>query len=332
MTIDTPESVVLPDTLSNWPWKRKVNPHYLQVKGESSAWIRNILKITPGLQRLFDLGEFELLAAHVYPLESKEVLRSGCDLMYLFALYDEYTDGATPHEAQQLATMVMDAMCNPDKVRPAGECPIVEVARQFWNLSSKSASEGACRRFLKSFDEYTISVVQQAHDRARKLIRNIDDYFTVRLDTSGARPVLDLIEFELNLPDQVFEDPVIQRLINASTKMIILTNDLYSYNVEQARGDGGHNIVTILMHHMDVDLNGAMKWIEDYYAELAQNFLGDLRCVPFFGIEVQREVEHYLNGLGSWIRGNDSWSFESRRYFIEDGLEIQQSRKLVLLP
>ncbi|KAG6894979.1 hypothetical protein C0992_003675, partial [Termitomyces sp. T32_za158] len=313
MPTDLPESVILPDTLSDWPWKRNINPHYLQVKEESSAWIRSILNdITPGLQQIFDLGEFELLASLVYPLENKEILRSGCDLMYLFALYDEYTDGATPQEAQQLATMVMDAMRNPDKARPAGECVIVEVARQFWKLSSKSASEGACRRFLKSFDEYTASVVQQTNDRARNLIRNIDDYFTVRLNTSGVKPSLDVIEFGLNLPDQVFEDTVIQRLIDATNKMISLTNDLYSYNVEQARGDAEHNIVTILMHHKGVDLNGAIRWIEDYYAELVQNFLNDLSHVVFFEKEVQSEVEYYLNGLASWIRGNDSWSFESR--------------------
>ncbi|KAG6899722.1 hypothetical protein C0993_007529 [Termitomyces sp. T159_Od127] len=224
MTIDPPGSIILPDTLSDWPWKRKINPHYLQVKAEASAWIQSLLIKTPGSQQTFDLGEFELLASLVYPLESKDILRSGCDLMYLFGLYDEYTDAATPREAQQLATMVMDAMRHPEKARPSGECVIGEVARQFWNLSSKSVSEGARRRFLKSFDEYTISVVQQAQDRAQKLIRNIDDYFTARLDTSGAKPALGVLEFGLDLPDQVFEDPVIQRLINASVNMIILTN------------------------------------------------------------------------------------------------------------
>lgn len=87
-----PESVILPDTLSEWPWKRRMNPHYLQVKAEASAWIRSLVTFTPGLQRTFDLSDFgesfllaarefvqiilvlELLASLIFPLEKKGTL------------------------------------------------------------------------------------------------------------------------------------------------------------------------------------------------------------------------------------------------------------------
>ncbi|KAG6884726.1 hypothetical protein C0993_008707, partial [Termitomyces sp. T159_Od127] len=59
------------------------------------------------------------------------VLRAGCDLMVLFAIFDEYTDISTPREAQQLATIIVDAMRNPEKARPADECVAGEVARQY---------------------------------------------------------------------------------------------------------------------------------------------------------------------------------------------------------
>ncbi|KAG6892452.1 hypothetical protein C0992_000444, partial [Termitomyces sp. T32_za158] len=144
--------------------------------------------------------------------------------MKLFFLFDEYTDVATPHEAQEQADMVMDAIRNPDKARPVGECVLGEAARQFWLLSSKSACEGARRRFIKTFDEYTTSVVHQAEDRAQNHIRNIDDYLRVRRDTVGATSSLNILEFSLNLPDEVFEDPVIQNLANACTDLILIDN------------------------------------------------------------------------------------------------------------
>ncbi|KAG6899485.1 hypothetical protein C0993_009779 [Termitomyces sp. T159_Od127] len=105
--------------------------------------------------------------------------------MHLFALVDEYTDTFTPGEAQRLVTIIMDAIRNPYKARPAGECVSGEVARQFWKSSSKRASEGARRRFDKAFDEYTTAVVQEAQDRTQRLIRNIDDYILVRRKTAG---------------------------------------------------------------------------------------------------------------------------------------------------
>ncbi|KAG5350396.1 Pentalenene synthase [Termitomyces sp. J132] len=323
-------ALFLPDPLAKWPWKCNVNPQYLQAKTESSAWIQSFT-FTPRAQQVLDLGEFELLASYVYPLESKEVLRAGCDLMNLFALYDEYTDTATPHEAQQLATIVMDALRNPDKARPADECVVGEVARQFWQLSSKCASEIACRRFIEAFDMYTTSVVQQAQDRAQNYIRNIDDYILFRRSTAAVKAAFMPIQFTLNLPDEVFEDPVVQRLTDACGDLIMLMNDLYSYNVEQARSDI-HNIVTTVMYHKNIDLHETMKWIDDYCSKLVHQFLNDLRHVPSFGKEFEDEVKHYLDGIAYWVRGNDSWSFESRRYFIASGLDIQKSRKVILLP
>ncbi|KAG6876666.1 hypothetical protein C0993_001380 [Termitomyces sp. T159_Od127] len=251
--------------------------------------------------------------------------------MNWLTFFDESTDIATPEQAQKLAAISMDAMRNPGKARPVGECVIGEAARQFWDLSSQCATLSARRRFIQEMDKFTASVVQQAQDRAQNYIRNIDDYLLLRRDTIGAKPSFVLLEFKLNLPDEVFEDLVIQRLVNICVDMIILSNDMYSFNVEQARRDD-HNIVTTLMHHENLDLEEAMKWIRDYASKLVQNFMDALNYVPYFGEEIQGDVKRYLDGLGNWVRANDSWSLECRRYFATGGMEIQQSRKAVLLP
>lgn len=86
------------------------------------------------------------------------------------------------------------------------------------------------------------------------------------------------------------------------------------------------------MQHEQFTLSEAVAWIGNYASKCVQNFLNDLRHVPYFGEEHQADVEHYLNGLGNWVRGHDSWSFESGRYFGMHGLEVQRSRKVVLLP
>ncbi|KAG5720012.1 Pentalenene synthase [Termitomyces sp. T112] len=322
----------LPATLVDWPWKRRLNPFYHQARAESSARFRSFNAISPHAQRAFDLCNFELLASLAYPLESEDVERAGCDLMNLFFAFDAYTDIAVPHEAQQLASIVMDGLRNPDKPRPSGESVIGEIARQFSKISMKCASEVAHRRFIATFDMYTAAVVQETIDRAENHIRSIDDYFLVRRHTIGAMPSFVLLHFELELPEEVFEDPVIQRLENASIDMIILFNDICSYNIEQASGNDGHNIVTIVMHHKQLGLKEAIKWTGDYYLKLEKDFLVDLKSVPSFGKTLDVEVRRYVDGLGNWVRANECWHFESHRYFGTSGLEIQQSKRVVLLP
>ncbi|KAG5351643.1 hypothetical protein C0989_005457 [Termitomyces sp. Mn162] len=325
MATDSQSAFILPDPLKEWPKKRTVNSHYPQVKGQSFHTLPSRVK------QVLDISKVELLAALAYPLENKDVLRAGCDLMGLFLIYDEYTDAATPHEARQLAKIVVDALQHPDKARPAGECIVAEITRQFWQSSSKCALEGSRDRFIKAFRIYTIAVAQETHDRVRNITRNIEDYILFRRSTAAMKATFMPIQFDLNLPDEVFEDPVIQRLTDACADLCTLVNDLYSYNVEQARGDI-HNIVTIVMHHKKIGLNEAMKWVGDYGSEIVHHSLDDLRYLPSFGEEFDGQVKHYLDGMMHYVRGNDAWSFESQRYFIEGGTDIQKSRKVVLLP
>ncbi|KAG6876332.1 hypothetical protein C0993_003968, partial [Termitomyces sp. T159_Od127] len=216
---------ILPDILAEWPWQRSINPlSGPQAEAESTAWILSFNAFTPRLQRALERGNNHLLSSLAYPKEDKDVFRVGCDLMNWFFLFDEYTDIATPQEVQQMATVAMDAIRNPDRIRTAGECVIGEATRQFWELSAQYASIGARRRFIEALDGFAAGVVLQAQDRAQNYIRNVDEYFLIRRDTIGARPAFVVLEFGLNLPDEVFEDPIIQALTNACIDLIILSN------------------------------------------------------------------------------------------------------------
>ena len=86
------------------------------------------------------------------------------------------------------------------------------------------------------------------------------------------------------------------------------------------------------MHHLDVDLDGAIEWIVKYHKELEKKFIGGLEQVPSWGSDVDCQVQEYLRGLANWVRVNDCWSFESGRYFGNKGLEIHKTRIVPLLP
>jgi Delta6-protoilludene synthase len=48
----------LPDPVARWPWPRKLNRHYQQVKPESDSWIRGFEALDAQSQRSFDLCNF----------------------------------------------------------------------------------------------------------------------------------------------------------------------------------------------------------------------------------------------------------------------------------
>jgi len=203
----------------------------------------------------------------------------------------------------------------------------------------------ACfERFVACSETYLHAVTQEAHDRADRKIRCIEDYMILRRDTCGARPTLALIEFGLDLPEEVTSHPVMVSLLNCAVDLIICVNvsytaktmlnpliyqiyqDMHSYVREHSCGLADHNILTPIMREHNLGLQNALDWLWGYTTALIDKFISDLRRVPSWGPEVDDSVQTYIEGLGQWIRGNDDWSCESKRYHGNDGLRVRDTR------
>ncbi|KAI0292657.1 isoprenoid synthase domain-containing protein [Multifurca ochricompacta] len=175
----------IPDVLENWKWPRRINPHYLEVKAETAAWMKSFGAFSPKVQAARDLCDFctshyilfRLVSSLAYPFYDKARLRTACDLMAVFLLFDEYSDVANEDEVQEMVNITMDALRNPHTPRPEGEWIVGEVTRQFWELGIKTASPQSQKRFIETFGSYMKTAVQQAADRTNKNIPTIEEYF-----------------------------------------------------------------------------------------------------------------------------------------------------------
>ncbi|PBK67986.1 terpenoid synthase [Armillaria solidipes] len=322
----------LPDTLMYWPWPRRINPHHEEVKAASDAWFCSFNAFGPESQRAFDRCDFCLLASLTYPTTTKEHLRTTCDMMSLFFVFDEYTDRAPPEVVRQYADMVMDSIMNPSKPRPTDEVVLGVIAQEFWALGATSASSTSRKRFVESFRRYTDSVVQEAADRHRCRIRNVEDYFNIRRLAAGIYAVHAMLELSYDLPDEVFYHPTVVALGQLGCDMIIMDNDLASYNKEQALEEWSHNIVICVMNERKCDLHDALLWVEDLHRSTRSKFLTLWTEIPSWGPEIDAIASQYLHGIANWVRGNVCWSFEGERYFGSNGKAIQQHRMVTLLP
>ncbi|EPQ53471.1 terpenoid synthase [Gloeophyllum trabeum ATCC 11539] len=302
----------LPDGLAKWPWTRQLNPNYPVVKAESQAWLEAFGAMDDHAQRSFNKCDFSLLACLAYPLEDKD-----------------------EKGVRAQADAILDALHHPHTARPADESILGEVARQFWERAILTMSQNSQKRFLEVFGPHANSMVQQAKDRGRRYRdrRSIDSYLSVRRGTIAAKLAFAILEADLDLPNKVKEHPLIVELELCCMDMLILSNDMYSYNVEQAKGDDGHNIVTVVMHEKHTDIDGAMEWVGGHYRHITTQFLEDRDKIPSWarGHEIDAQVSRYIEGLGHWARGHDQWCFETERYFGKDGLETQEKRWVELM-
>ncbi|KAG2341934.1 terpenoid synthase [Suillus weaverae] len=315
-----PRMLYLPDTMTNWPWPRTINPHFEDVKAEVDASFRDFKALSPESQEAFDKCDFE----HI---------RIGCDLMNLFFIVEEYTDIENEAVAKERADIVLDALHNPHKMRPEGECILGEIARLFWAHAIQFASLPSQRHFLETFTEYIHGVVLEALDREQgRRYSSIDDFLKLRRKTVGIKPCFPIYEMGMDFPDEVFYHPVIIDLADCITELIIIDNDMMSYNKEQAAGNEFHNLISTVQLELGLDRGSAMAWAAHYHAEVQKRFIDGLAKVPSWGPSVDVLVKEYLDGIGNLARANHAWSYETQRYFATKGLEIQQTRLIPLLP
>ncbi|KZT12302.1 terpenoid synthase [Laetiporus sulphureus 93-53] len=322
----------IPDTMSAWPWPRQINQHYEEVKAASDLWIQSFNVCKPSSQRAFERCDLGLLAALMYPSLNKAHLRVGCDLMNIVFVIDDYTDVQDATVCDKVADVVKHALHNVCEPRPDGEMIIGEIARQFWQPAAKLSRPGAQRRFLKYMSEYLDSMAVQAADRIYHTIDTIDVYMKLRRKTAGVPPSFFPIELELkvDITNDVFYHPVVAKLSSCAADLIILDNDIASYNKEQSAGDR-HNIIAVAMRQFSVDYDGAISWVEKYHKQIEASFLDALTRLPSWGPEIDDELGKYIIGMATWARGNVCWSFEGGRYFGDKGLEVQRTHYVPLL-
>ncbi|KAI0371441.1 terpenoid synthase [Pilatotrama ljubarskyi] len=326
------KTLCLPDFMANWPWQRRLHPLYEEVAAESTAWIRSFAPFTPESQLAFEKGEFGLLAALGYPDVSREQLRTGMDLMNLFFVIDEYTDVEAAPAVRETADIVIDAVHHPHKPRPSGEVVLGEIVRQFAERGLRTDTPEATSHFLRDLTNWVESVVLQAVDRCTGATRTIGEFIEIRRDNNGGLPALSPCELHLSIPDEVFYHPRIVELRATIVDMLTAINDVVSYNREQATENDQYNLLTVVMRERGMDLDGAMVWVTLFYNDLAKQFIQGLEHVPSFGSEVDGQLREYLQGIAIWPRCVDSWSFEAGRYFGDQGLELQRTRRVQLLP
>lgn len=322
----------LPDPLAQWPWKRELNPHYERVKPASEAWVRSFRFLDARSQKSFDRCNFALLGGLAYPSIDKDRLRVACDLMALFYIFDHFTDNVDGKGARIYAEVVVDALRDPHTQRPRGEPKLGEITRQFWLRAKRTSCPSAQRRFIATFTKYAYAVIDEASDRAKGSVRKITDYLRLTRLTAGPYPCFFPLEMDLNIPDEVMAHPSMELLRSLAAESLVLGNDLYSYNIEQAAGHGGHNIITVVMNEKQVDLHGALDWVAEYHGQILSEFQAQYRVLPSWGPIVDRKVKTYVERLAQFIRGIDCWAFETERYFGTKGHEIQKQRTLTLLP
>ncbi|PPQ96121.1 hypothetical protein CVT26_004756 [Gymnopilus dilepis] len=334
---NAPKKIILPDLVSHCTFKLRCSRYKKLVTTETKKWLFKDPGNLLGKKREAYHGlKCGLLTSMCYPDAGYFQLRVVNDfLTYLFHL-DNLSDDMDNRGTHSTADEVLNSLYHPKTWNTSAR--VGKLTRDirpesFYKRTILTATPGTQQRFIETFDFFFQSVTQQALDRATGVIPDLESYIALRRDTSGCKPCWALIEFAYNLdiPDEVMDHPTIRNLGEAANDLVTWSNDIFSYNVEQSKGDT-HNMIPVVMNQEGVDLQTAVDFVGSMCKQSIDRFVAERSQLPSWGSEIDRQVAIYVDGLADWIVGSLHWSFESERYFGKNGRNVKATRTVELLP
>ncbi|KZT07703.1 terpenoid synthase [Laetiporus sulphureus 93-53] len=325
------QQFVLPDLLALLPFKGSFNPHYDAVAAESSSWVNGYRAVSDRKRAFFLQGGSELLCAHAYPYASAQDLRTCFDLVNILFTVDEISDEQNGKDAYSTGRIFLNAMKDPDWNDGSA---LAKMCKEFRQRLLRYNMPACYSRLLKHCEDYVNAFAEEAGLRERNEVLHPDSYMILRRENSAVRFCFGLFGFVLghDLPDEIFNDPVLLRMHLAAVDMVCWSNDIYSYNMEQAMGHTGNNIMTVLMKAHNCDLQAAADMVGEHFKKLMDSFYADKAQIRSWGPEMDAVVAKFVMAMENWVIGNCEWSSETLRYFGPERHEIKRTRIVRLKP
>ncbi|KAG8986735.1 hypothetical protein FRB93_005170 [Tulasnella sp. JGI-2019a] len=330
-SVHTQSSYTIPDFISMSPSPLRVNPNYASTAQSSVEWLDSFgVHPNPTHRAAFRSMDFGMLTAMCYADANRERFRLLCDYINALFAYDDLADEGglriDGDGAQKAAEIIMECLRHPT---------VHNTPFKIGKVFSRRVLSHNHRTLL-----IAVALLQPVGTcpRDRYLTRGESsisgDHRILRRDNGALKMCFAMAEFSLGLdiPDAVFQNPLIKIMEDAANDVVVLANDIYSYNIEQAQGDT-QNIIETTMKQNSCSLQEAMDFAGTLVSDRIQLFVKSKLQLPSFGSErVDHEVQLYLRICEDWMTGGFHWSLRSDRYFGDDAKEVVMTRIVRLLP
>ncbi|OAX38874.1 terpenoid synthase [Rhizopogon vinicolor AM-OR11-026] len=326
-----PKVFILPDLVSNCHYPLRMNPHCYPVSRASNKWLIDELRLVePRSTQIigFRVGEF---SAACYSNTDAFRLRVYSDYMgWLFAM-DDWLEQTDVDQILRMRQCCISAFRDP--INFETEKFGRKLCRSYFSRFRETGGPGCTERFIHTMDLYLRAVAKEVDNHAKGCILDLESFIALRRETICVKPSLAFIEYaaQIDLPTEVVSHPNITAMENAVIDYAACSNDIFSYNVEQCRRYN-HNIIICIMHEQGLDLQGAMEYAGQLCKDAIQRFEANRADLPSLGKEIDEQVAIYVEGLQDWIVSSLHWSFDTNRYFGNDGHIVKQDRIVKVLP
>lgn len=316
------EAITIPPIFC--PFPPETNPYVEMAQQHVLEWVQRYGLIRKELARQrFMRADFGRFAACTYPTIGMDDLALVSDwFVWLFLIDDQLDDGTLgthldkAREVTEAFLSVLSGACDIQSIDSSGSYSAAVVAlADLWQRTSPDAPPAWCRRFYRHVADCFVAAQWEAHNRIQGVIPDVDEYIKKRPHTGAIYICLDLIDIvqRIDIPVDIYEHTAFQTLLDTASNVIAWCNDIYSLEKEIKRGEY-HNLALLIRYADRSSLQEALFKANEMVKGEIQQFLEAGQQIQGMFPEHAEDIQTYIEGMKSWMRGNIDWSSTTRRY------------------
>ncbi|UUN28874.1 terpene synthase family protein [Streptomyces sp. FIT100] len=309
------------------PYEPRVSAYAQHVEDSTRSYIRQhgILHSKQALYH-YDHTGFGQLAARIYPDAGKDELTLISRWIAIWAIFDDQLEKVPDEQDREVLNAVFNTaeswFSDPfDVSSETAESPFRAALLEMLGEIAKMMSKDWVTRFLADARDYLVGARWEAGNRFMARTPTLDSYTVARRRFGGIRMAMDLAELggRYELPSEVLDSSPLVEAVDNLGDIALWANDIFSLTVDLEEGNVS-NLVLVLQGHWEESLEQAtgraIAMLEDRVGDLptAEVRLRDWSRATGQGPTVQRDIERYIDGMHTWISGNDHWSRGNERY------------------
>ncbi|TWV93017.1 terpene synthase family protein [Chitinophaga pinensis] len=307
------------------PFPSLLNQYVEKADRHTTLWVKKY-QLVPDEERwsCYHRQKFTWMVARMFPTADLNALSIAADLnTLLFVLddqFDEHGEGAATikqkEHFEQLVHALIGIMKHNSQISLEKGGPVLSAVSDFWKRIRKLGNLGWQVRFIESLQQAFAANLWRIEQVSRGQLPTLEEYMKWRPFFSGASFFAHLLEAieAFSLPDYVFLDATVKKLIMLCSNTICWANDLFSFNKELEQGDE-MNIVMLIRNTRDCTLEEAIAIAVGIHDEQVRQF-GHLSVqLPSFGPATDVQLSRYIAALSVMMKGNIEWSIkDTARY------------------
>ncbi|KAG5661739.1 hypothetical protein KAF25_003978, partial [Fusarium avenaceum] len=322
-------TVILPDLFRgfvvNAPRKNK---HYEIVKPISEKWLADKCRFSARMKKRVEFCDFASFVSIAAPDAPIDKLKTMCDWgNWVFPFDDMFDEGALKADQKRSQIVIDSLMANMlDKTYTKQKSAVVQAHDDIFRRVSQDSTPGIRRRFALAMKDYTDGVVHHVKSFTTNSIPTIEEMLKTRQLSSGVTPLYHLVEYAhgIELPSQVFENPIIQTLERLGVDFV--SNDILSYRKEESDDCPFSMVAACRMTGQSPQ--EAFDTVGDLLEQRYQEWEDVITQLPSWGPKIDIDVARYIQGIQNVVQANITWSFQSGRYFGAQAAEIRRTRRI----